>query len=83
MADTSTENSSGEAPPKKKLLGQMLIDEGHLTEEGLQAALAAQKAGDTRRLGIILVELGHVEASVLSKIISEQTAETIKRLKEM
>jgi SOS response regulatory protein OraA/RecX len=41
----------------RKLIGQMLIEKGHITDEQLEQALAAQEQS-TQRIGEILMDLG-------------------------
>jgi type II secretory ATPase GspE/PulE/Tfp pilus assembly ATPase PilB-like protein len=56
---------------EKKLLGQMLIENGLITEKELENALKIQvKSG--KFLGRILVELGYVQEKDLKKILSTQ-----------
>ncbi len=57
--------------PEKKLLGQMLIDEGLITEAELKKALEEQrKTGHF--LGRILVDLGYVSEKDLKRVLSLQ-----------
>ncbi|MCM8761706.1 MAG: GspE/PulE family protein [Candidatus Omnitrophica bacterium] len=57
--------------PEKKLLGQMLLEEGIITEKELKEALDVQrKTGHF--LGRILVDLGYVEEKELKRVLSIQ-----------
>jgi len=55
----------------RKLLGQMLIEEGVITEEQLKTALAKQRETG-HFLGRILVDLGFVDEKTLKRILSIQ-----------
>lgn len=54
-----------------RLLGRMLIEQGFLTDEALERALALQRHTQ-RRLGEILVEQGLVTPAVLAEAIAAQ-----------
>jgi hypothetical protein len=58
----------GQPLRKQRLLGEILLDEGIVTREQLETALAAQK----RRLGEILVEIGACKAEDLDRAIQMQ-----------
>ena len=64
----------------KKLLGQMLIEEGIITEEQLKIALAKQRETG-HFLGRILVDLGFVDEKDLKRILSIQHGVEIIDLK--
>jgi hypothetical protein len=53
-------------------LGQLFVDKGLLTEEGLEHALSEQAASGGR-LGDKLVELGYVSRHALARLLAEQT----------
>ncbi len=55
----------------RKLIGQMLVERGHITDEQLEEALEAQKQS-TQRLGEILMDLGSVEEEPLYECLAEQ-----------
>jgi len=55
----------------KKLLGQMLVEEGIITEDELKKALDTQRKSG-HFLGRILVDLGYVEEKELKRILSIQ-----------
>ena len=61
---------------KKIRLGELLINEGILTQEQLEKALAEQKKlkekGQYRKLGELLVDLGFVDEKTILKILSRQ-----------
>jgi type IV pilus assembly protein PilB len=57
--------------PRRKLLGDMLVEAGHMTKVQLQEALAEQaRTGD--RLGAILLDRGYVAKQVLGKMLELQ-----------
>ncbi|MGI5816661.1 MAG: GspE/PulE family protein [Armatimonadota bacterium] len=55
----------------RKLIGQMLIEKGHITDEQLEQALAAQEQS-TQRIGEILMDLGFIEEEPLFETLAEQ-----------
>ncbi|MFW6156735.1 MAG: GspE/PulE family protein [Armatimonadota bacterium] len=55
----------------RKLIGQMLIEKGHITDEQLEEALAAQEQS-TQRIGEILMDLGFIEQEPLFETLAEQ-----------
>lgn len=65
----------------RKLIGQMLVERGHITDEQLQEALAAQKQ-TTQRLGEILMDLGYVEEEPLYQCLAEQLGVEYANLKK-
>ena len=56
---------------KKKGLGDMLIDEGIITQEQLELALGIQKK-QHQRLGVILVDLGFTDEITIAKLLQQQ-----------
>lgn len=72
---TRRTGSNGEArystAPRRKLLGDMLVEAGHMTATQLQEALAEQgRTGE--RLGAILLDRGYVSKQVLGKMLELQ-----------
>ncbi|MGH9344624.1 MAG: chemotaxis protein CheW, partial [Terriglobia bacterium] len=63
---------SPEAPATPIPLGQILVKSGQVSEEELESALEAQKAGDPRHLGEILVERGSIPPFAVKNAIEEQ-----------
>ncbi len=57
----------------RRPLGQLLVEEGILTTEQLDAALRAQYGTD-KQLGQVLVELGYVASGVVEAALVEQQA---------
>jgi|LSQX01.1.fsa_nt_gb type IV pilus assembly protein PilB len=55
----------------RKLIGQMLIEKGHITDEQLEQALAAQEQS-TQRIGEILMDLGFLAEEPLYQTLAEQ-----------
>ena len=56
---------------KKKRLGDMLIDEGVISSEQLEQALAVQLK-QHQRLGVILVDLGFTDEITIAKLLQQQ-----------
>jgi MSHA biogenesis protein MshE len=57
----------------KLRLGELLVNEGRLTEEKLQQALKRQKQTG-RRLGTVLQDLGFVSDDVIARLLARQLA---------
>lgn len=55
----------------KKRLGDMLVEEGAITQAQLEEGLAAQKRKG-QKLGYTLIELGYTNEIVISKVLSKQ-----------
>ena len=55
----------------RKLIGQMLVEQGHITDEQLEQALETQKQS-TQRLGEILMDLGFIQEEPLYETLAEQ-----------
>ena len=55
----------------RRLIGQMLVAKGHITDEQLEQALETQKQS-TQRIGEILVDLGFLEEQGLYETLAEQ-----------
>lgn len=58
----------------KERIGQILLRGGVITEVQLNEVLALQQAGDERRLGDILTELGYVNQGDIEKLIHDYLA---------
>ena len=61
-------------------LGEILLEADVLTKRQLSRALAMQEAGDKRRLGEILVELGYVTVEDLTEIMMRNGSPHEERL---
>ena len=53
-------------------LGKVLLDGGLVSEDELDEALAEKRAHQDRRLGAILVRLGHISGATLALALAEQ-----------
>ena len=71
MEQVGLTSSQLEKRIKRKKLGQLLVEKGMLTSEGLEQALHYQR-DHGGRLGGILEQLGLVDAQDLVKVLSEQ-----------
>ena len=67
--DVSPGVADGERRP---LLGSLLLRDGLVTEDELDAALAQQRLSSTRRLGEILVARGALSEAQVSRALAEQ-----------
>ncbi|GBD97461.1 MAG TPA: type II secretion system protein GspE [Nitrospirae bacterium] len=56
---------------KKKKLGELLINEGLITEEQLDNALTLQK-GKNKKIGKVLIELGYINEVQVAEILTKQ-----------
>lgn len=56
---------------KKKRLGEMLIEDGLITEAQLEEALVQQK-GKNRKIGRVLIELGYVNEIQVAETLTRQ-----------
>lgn len=56
----------------RRVIGQRLVDSGHVGEDGLANALALQKRTPQERLGAILVRLGLISEQTLLSALGEQ-----------
>jgi type II secretion system protein E len=57
---------------KRTYLGSLLVEEGHITSEQLEVALAEQRRDDSKRIGEILVGLRFVTEPALLHALSRQ-----------
>ncbi len=64
--------TAGERGADPELLGQMLVDSGHITAEALADALARQAQGDPRHVGELLVEQGEAEPEDVVEALKTQ-----------
>jgi len=61
----------GQPKYQRRRIGEILVEHGWLTPEGLEAALAAQRE-EHRNLGSILVEMGLITRGQLARALAEQ-----------
>lgn len=61
-----------EKPAMLAPLGQVLVKSGRVSQNDVDSALAAQKAGDLRHLGEILVQRGAISPSAIQSAVEEQ-----------
>jgi len=66
---------------KKTLLGELLVLDEIITKEQLDEALKMQKTGDKRLLGLILIDLGYLNHSMLNKYLSKEVEFKVDSLK--
>ena len=59
------------ATPRRKLLGDLLVESGHLSAEHLKEALDEQ-ARTGERLGVILLDRGYVTKQIIGKMLEMQ-----------
>lgn len=57
---------------KNVRIGQLLVDDGYITDEQVASALAEQKKMPGKRLGEVLVELGYVSETQLLEALQRQ-----------
>ena len=78
--DASTEVADAERRP---VLGSLLLRDGLVTEDELDAALAQQRLSSTRRLGEILVARGALSEAQVSRALAEQHELPFVELEEL
>ena len=67
-----------------KKIGELLIDEGFITEIQLQRALEVQRIEEpSTKLGIILVKLGYINQTILDRCLYAQLQHLIHDLEEV
>ena len=82
---TATESSSstGAAPTvQRELLGRVLVARGDVTSTQVNAASRAQKKGDSRRIGEILVDQGAIDEAALAGGLAAQAGLPVINLEE-
>lgn len=57
---------------QRKMLGEILVDMGFLTQEQVDQAIQAQMEGNTKRLGEILIEKGWLAPGDVTMALAEQ-----------
>jgi type IV pilus assembly protein PilB len=62
------------------LIGELLVQNGLISDQQLNQALALQSA-QGKKLGLILLELGYINSSNIIKMVSEQVAVSFLELK--
>lgn len=67
-------------PQQKIPLGELLVEQGILTEEQLAGALAEKAKNPNRRIGEILVAMGFVSRSQMEEAVRRQVEELIYRV---
>lgn len=67
-----SDSSDPAEAPAPLPLGQILVKSGQVSQEELESALEAQKAGDPRHLGEILVERGAIPPLAVKNAIEQQ-----------
>jgi len=72
----SVETSAGSdlcsGQPETRRLGEILVEDGHLSQETVHEALAQQGQGDSRKLGEILVESGALAPKAVVRALGTQ-----------
>lgn len=68
-----------ETKPRKKLIGEILVEKGDINEATLQTALEKQDLGDTRKLGQILIEENNVAETKINEALSQQTGVKVSK----
>jgi predicted nucleic acid-binding Zn-ribbon protein len=70
--DINLDLSGFDSEGRRRRMGEILVDAGVLTEGQLEHALQEQQDHPQRRLGAILVELGHTESDVIAQVLACQ-----------
>src|SRR5216684_2436727 len=74
MSETPPDSQTGATRPKsrRRLLGEMLLDQGVITQQQLTEVLTRQKAEKGGRLGRLLVDLGYATEAQICEVVAEQ-----------
>ncbi len=74
MSETPPDSQTGATRPKsrRRLLGEMLLDQGVITQQQLAEVVARQKAEKGGRLGRLLVDLGYATEAQICEVVAEQ-----------
>jgi type IV pilus assembly protein PilB len=67
----SASNRASSAPRRRRL-GELLVEQGVVTRDQLEEALARQKTAKNTRLGRILVDLGYATDVQICEVVAEQ-----------
>lgn len=68
---------------RRKMLGEILIEKGEITEKNLHDALKQQDEGDSRKIGQILVEENNIsEKKVTEALLQQNGSKTTKAIEE-
>ncbi len=59
-------------PTSRKLIGQILCENGYLKQSQIEHALTKQKEGKHRRLGQILLDFGYITMGQLNAVLALQ-----------
>ena len=57
---------------KNLRIGDMLVEEGYITEDQLKQALDAQKQDRSKKIGEHLVDLGFVSEAQIASVLSQK-----------
>ncbi|MGB9639165.1 MAG: flavodoxin-dependent (E)-4-hydroxy-3-methylbut-2-enyl-diphosphate synthase [bacterium] len=68
---------------KKKLIGQVLLEKGLITNNQLEQALNYQRNNPNKRIGEVLVELGYITYQDLAKALAESALRNTKLLENL
>lgn len=71
MGSSSATATSLASAPRSRIFGQLLLDAGALTPDGLEAALAEQ-VGSGERLGALVVRTRGVDAELVARLLGGQ-----------
>jgi len=69
---TSSDVDVYSGQPETHRLGEILVEDGHLSQQAVHKALAQQKSGDSRKIGEILVGTGTVVPKAVVQALGTQ-----------
>ena len=74
MSETPPDSQTGATRPKsrRRFVGEMLVDQGVITQQQLTEVLTRQKAEKGGRLGRLLVDLGYATEAQICEVVAEQ-----------
>ena len=71
-APSGSAGTSAGSRPRRRRLGEMLIDQGVITEEQFSEVLARQKLEKGSRVGRLLVDLGYATEAQICEVVADQ-----------
>jgi type IV pilus assembly protein PilB len=72
MAEPVRDPTTSTPRPRRKRLGEMLVDQGVITGEQLAEVLGRQKLEKGSRMGRLLVDLGYATEAQICEVVAEQ-----------
>ena len=71
-APPDSQTGSGRVKSRRRFVGEMLVDQGVITQQQLAEVLARQKTEKGGRIGRLLVDLGYATEAQICEVVAEQ-----------